>query len=144
MLICSHLGIRAPAAIFNREVRMRSWIGVACHKHQRFRTPGTLGHIQRSQCRCVRMCLLTLHLPPIRFDYGEFREIAALATSSAAYDTFAFVFEDAGTYVFSSSCNPASIIVVAVMGSDVRCVEKGCRETRPQHLSLLEKSVHKP
>eukprot|EP00752_Nemacystus_decipiens_P010330 g9202.t1 len=55
------------------------------------------------------------------FDYGEFREIAALATSSAAYDTFAFVFEDAGTYVFTSSCNQASIIVVAVMGADVSC-----------------------
>lgn len=63
---------------------------------------------------------LTLCRSRVRFDYGEFREMAALATSSATYDTFAFVFEDAGTYVFSSSCNQASIIVVAVMGADVR------------------------
>lgn len=55
-----------------------------------------------------------------RFDYGEFRTVAELATSSATYDTFGFVFEDAGTYVFSSSCNPGSVIVLAVMGEDVR------------------------
>lgn len=54
------------------------------------------------------------------FDYGEFRTVAELATSSATYDTFGFVFENAGTYVFSSSCNPGSVIVLAVMGEDVR------------------------
>ena len=67
--------------------------------------------------------VLTLYRSRARFDYGEFREMAALATSSATYDTFAFVFEDAGTYVLSSSCNQASIIVVAVMGEDVRYVK---------------------
>lgn len=66
--------------------------------------------------------VLTFGLPRVRFDYGEFREMAALATSSAAYDTFGFVFEDAGNYVFASSCNPASIIVLAVMGEDIRYV----------------------
>lgn len=78
---------------------------------------------------------LTFCLPRGRFDYGEFREIAALATSSATYDTFAFVFEDAGTYVFSSSCNAASIIVVAVMGADVRyvCLSMKHRMARTIH-----------
>ena len=56
----------------------------------------------------------------IRFDYGEFRAVAELATSSATYESFGFVFEDAGTYVFSSSCNSLSIVVVAVMSADVR------------------------
>lgn len=46
--------------------------------------------------------------------------MADLATSSAVYNTFGFVFEDAGTYVFSSSCESTSIIVLAVMGEDVR------------------------
>lgn len=46
--------------------------------------------------------------------------MAELATSSATYDTFGFVFEESGTYVFSSSCNPGSVIVLAVMGEDVR------------------------
>lgn len=48
--------------------------------------------------------------------------MADLATSSAVYNTFGFVFEDAGTYVFSSSCESTSIIVLAVMGEDVRSV----------------------
>lgn len=58
--------------------------------------------------------------PTASFDYGEFRTMAELATSSARYDTFGFVFEDAGTYVLSTSCNADSIIVLAVMGEDVR------------------------
>lgn len=56
----------------------------------------------------------------LRFDYGEFRSVAASAVSSATYDTFGFVFEDAGTYVLSSSCNSLNIIVLAVMAEDVR------------------------
>ena len=55
-----------------------------------------------------------------RFDYGEFRHVAGLVTSTATYDTFGFVFEDAGTYVFSSSCNSLSIFVLVVMPEDVR------------------------
>lgn len=55
-----------------------------------------------------------------RFDYGEFRTIAEVATSSARYETFGFVFEDPGTYVFSTSCDSSSLIVLAVMGEDVR------------------------
>ncbi|CAM9787208.1 unnamed protein product, partial [Laminaria digitata] len=54
------------------------------------------------------------------FDYGEFRTVAELGTSSATYESFGFVFENAGTYVFSSSCNSLSIVVVAVMSADVR------------------------
>ncbi|CAM9734750.1 unnamed protein product, partial [Hapterophycus canaliculatus] len=56
----------------------------------------------------------------VEFDYGEFRTIAEVATSSARYETFGFVFEDAGTYVFSTSCDSSSLIVLAVMGEDVR------------------------
>lgn len=55
-----------------------------------------------------------------RFDYGEFRTIAEVATSSARYETFGFVFENPGTYVFSTSCDSTSLIVLAVMGEDVR------------------------
>ena len=46
--------------------------------------------------------------------------MAELATSSATYESFGFVFENAGTYVFSSSCNSLSIVVVVVMSADVR------------------------
>lgn len=42
--------------------------------------------------------------------------------ASVGFDTFAFVFAEAGTYVFSSSCDAASIIVLAVMQEDVRLV----------------------
>lgn len=55
-----------------------------------------------------------------RFDYGEFRTVEELAT--VGFDTFAFVFEEAGTYVFISSCDAASIIVLAVMQDGVRLV----------------------
>lgn len=57
-----------------------------------------------------------------RFDYGEFRSVAELAFSSATYLTFGFVFDDAGTYVFASSCDPQAIFVLAVMPADVRWV----------------------
>ncbi|CAM9390848.1 unnamed protein product, partial [Pylaiella littoralis] len=36
----------------------------------------------------------------LEFDYGEFRTVEELAT--VGFDTFAFVFEEAGTYVFIS------------------------------------------
>lgn len=58
--------------------------------------------------------------PVSRFDYGEFRAVAELAFSSATYLTFGFVFEEDGSYVFSSSCNPQSIFVLVVMPTDVR------------------------
>lgn len=58
----------------------------------------------------------------VRFDYGEFRNLAELASSSATYLTFGFVFEESGAYVFSSSCDSRSIFVLVVMPYDVRCV----------------------
>jgi hypothetical protein len=83
------------------------------------------------------------------FDYGAFRDLAthmtaAAATgsnssSSALYTTFGFAFTAPGSYVFSSSCDPAvksstgsssgtvtaaavsSLAVVAVMRADTAC-----------------------
>lgn len=55
--------------------------------------------------------------------------------ASVGFDTFAFVFQEAGTYVFSSSCDAASIIVLAVMQEDVRSVN--CTRLRPTAVVLV-------
>lgn len=69
----------------------------------------------------------------LRFDYGEFRSIAELAASSANYETFGFVFDDAGIYVFTSSCDTQSIFVLVVMPTDVRWVSP------PQNEALMSR-----
>lgn len=47
--------------------------------------------------------------------------MAEIALSSATYETFGFVFDEAGTYAFTSSCDPDSNLVLAVMPAGVRC-----------------------
>ncbi|CAM9294549.1 unnamed protein product, partial [Choristocarpus tenellus] len=55
------------------------------------------------------------------FDYGEFRSVAEKVLSTATYFSFGFVFDEPGTYVFSSSCDVTATMVVAVMEDDVSC-----------------------
>jgi hypothetical protein len=57
------------------------------------------------------------------FDFGEFRRLSRRFAGSASNRTssFGFVFTQAGTYAFSSSCNPYAVTVVSVMDDHASC-----------------------
>lgn len=55
------------------------------------------------------------------FDYGDFRDLAATASSSTSISSFGFTFREAGVYVFTMSSDPSSYMIMAVMDSDVAC-----------------------
>ena len=55
------------------------------------------------------------------FDYGSFRDLASSASSSVTVSSFAFAFNDPGTYVFSLSSNQYKKTIIEVMPADVVC-----------------------
>jgi hypothetical protein len=60
------------------------------------------------------------------FDYGTFRNLAFLASSSSStVSTLIFTFNEAGTYVFSTPSDSTNLLIITVTAANVACSTAG-------------------
>ena len=60
------------------------------------------------------------------FDYGTFRNLAFLASSSSStVSTLIFTFNEAGTYVFSTPSDSTKLLIITVTAANVACSTAG-------------------
>jgi hypothetical protein len=59
------------------------------------------------------------------FDYSYFRDLQTLSSSTLTLKTFAFTFQEAGTYVFKLSSSSSTITIISVVAKNLACTTAG-------------------